>query len=237
MPEHKVSKKIGFSYNDPTLGSLTLGTSIEVETSDKDIAENFLQKSIVRDAVKKLKEMLYDKQIEKNTIDTIVIASNKIRALKGEKCLYEIPLKLAVSLLESASLEDGKFLQDRWSSLLANAATKRQKTSISFVYILKELEEVDVKFLYFLFSLYEKDGSFSEIKNAGYTKTLFINSLVLSEEDYESITDNLLRLNLIKTANGATAEGNDDTHIASHHKKGLILFTHLGLSFVRSCIF
>lgn len=230
MSDHKVNKKIGLSY-----GEFTLGSSVEVETKDRGLAEDFLNRSLVRDALKKIGHMLFGERIEKNTIDTIVIASKKIKLMKKGMPIYELPMKFSVSLLESAGLEEDNFLRDRWSDLLANASTNKEDSKIEYVYILRELNKLDVELLNLLFKMYEGTNSFNLIKNNGFGKNYFIEDLKMSEEIFEKTTDNLIRLNLIKTGDGTEERTMDKTHIATHHKKGVILFTHLGLAFVRAC--
>jgi hypothetical protein len=179
--------------------------------------------------------MLFGKQIEKNTIDTIIVAAQKIQLIKNNTTLIEIPMKISVPLLENAGLEDGEFLRQRWANLLVNAATGSTKVKVAYPDILRELDEIDVKFLELLYTLYEEENSFHAIKNQGFRKSYFTARLKLNEINYEEVTDNLLRLNLIKIGDGDADEAKDPSHIAMHHKKGVVLFTFLGLDFVKAC--
>ena len=66
-----------------------------------------------------------------------------------------VPLKLAVPLLQGATLEEDDDLQDRWAVLLVNAANASFGIEIrrSYVNILEQLNTLEVKVLDTLYSL------------------------------------------------------------------------------------
>lgn len=77
---------------------------------------------------------------------------------KGEEVMREaglpgptrqIPLKLAVPLLQGASLEEDDYLQDRWVNLLVNAANKQSGIDLqrSFIDILERLTPLEARIL------------------------------------------------------------------------------------------
>ena len=84
--------------------------------------------------------------------------------LKAKKFLKEqgldapdksIPFKLAVPLLQAASLEDDDYLQDMWAKLLVNSATKNSNVDLQRMYIdiLERLSPFDAKILEKIYSI------------------------------------------------------------------------------------
>ncbi|MBL8389344.1 MAG: DUF4393 domain-containing protein [Hydrogenophaga sp.] len=66
-----------------------------------------------------------------------------------------IPLKLAIPLLEAASLEDDDLLQDLWVRLLVNAVDERSHINLqrSYIEILRQLTSLEAKLLQMIYSL------------------------------------------------------------------------------------
>lgn len=66
-----------------------------------------------------------------------------------------IPLKLAIPLMQGASLEEDDYLQDRWAALLVNAANGNFRGEVrrSHTVILEQLTHLDVKILDALYAL------------------------------------------------------------------------------------
>lgn len=66
-----------------------------------------------------------------------------------------IPLKLAVPLLEAASLEDNDYLQDLWARLLVNAANANSGVNLqrAYISILEQLTPLEAAILKKIYSL------------------------------------------------------------------------------------
>ncbi|TKR53663.1 DUF4393 domain-containing protein [Allopusillimonas ginsengisoli] len=66
-----------------------------------------------------------------------------------------VPLKLAIPIMQGASLEENDDLQDRWAALLVNAANANFHSEVrrSYVAILEQLEPLDASILDALYSL------------------------------------------------------------------------------------
>ena len=65
-----------------------------------------------------------------------------------------VPMKLAIPIMQGASLEEDDSLQDRWAALLVNAATiSFGEVRRSYVSILEQLTPLDVQILDVLYSL------------------------------------------------------------------------------------
>lgn len=65
-----------------------------------------------------------------------------------------IPLKLAVPLLEAATLEDDDYLRDRWATLLVNSATIESGINLTRTYIdiLERMTALEVRLLEKIYS-------------------------------------------------------------------------------------
>lgn len=85
-----------------------------------------------------------------------------IRTMEKLKALgvtpQRVPLKLLFPIIENASVEEDDDLQDRWASLLANAANPANADGIpaSFVNILRELSPRQAKYLDALYDYAQK---------------------------------------------------------------------------------
>lgn len=66
-----------------------------------------------------------------------------------------IPLKLAIPLLEAASLEDDDYLQDLWAKLLVNAANSGSRVTLQRAYIavLEQLTPLEAAILQKIYAL------------------------------------------------------------------------------------
>lgn len=66
-----------------------------------------------------------------------------------------VPLKLAIPIMQGASLEENDDLQDRWAALLVNAANANFRGEVrrSYAAILEQLTPLDVHILDVLYSL------------------------------------------------------------------------------------
>ena len=66
-----------------------------------------------------------------------------------------VPLKLAIPIIQGASLEENDDLQDRWAALLVNAANANFHNEVrrSYVAILEQLTPLDAQILDVLYSL------------------------------------------------------------------------------------
>lgn len=66
-----------------------------------------------------------------------------------------VPLKIAIPLLQAASIEEDDELQDRWATLLVNAANAQSKVDIkrSYVAILEQLTPLETQILDVVYAL------------------------------------------------------------------------------------
>lgn len=79
----------------------------------------------------------------------------KMKEIGLQKPTREIPLKFAIPLIQSASLEDDDELQDRWAALLVNAANENSDVEPKRVYIsiLEQISPLEALILEKIYSL------------------------------------------------------------------------------------
>lgn len=133
-----------------------------------------------------------------------------------------VELKVSVSILEEASLEEDDFMQELWANLIMNASIENFKTNVSItcVDVIRRLTTQDAKIL---LTIYKKP--YSQIKNGIITKDLpseviFYNGDGESDELNFSINEeiefslgNLDRLGCIVGA--AVYDSGTDYHLVS----------------------
>jgi hypothetical protein len=130
------------------------------------------------------------------------------RRLEGT--LRIVPPKLALPIIENASLEEDDELQDLWANLLASAVDPNFNKPIrtAYVDIIKELEVIDVHVLNFIYWDYmdwrkKREASgfvdrifLSPIRH-GVNKNQIVERLSIDTDIYETSIDNLMRVRCI----------------------------------------
>ncbi|MBA7714396.1 hypothetical protein ES703_123418 [subsurface metagenome] len=153
----------------------------------------------------------------------------------------KVSLKFFIPLLESSSLEEEEFMQNKWARLLANAVNQDYEEEIRpcYVEILKELTSTEVRLL---------DKMFEELNRRlpeeEYEELLGIDSvckfLDLSRDKYFIMSDNLIRLNLCQPTpirGMSFSAGPLKNQAAMIRTKKVSYLTLLGYSFVKACKF
>ena len=143
-----------------------------------------------------------------------------------------VPLKLAIPLLQGATLEDDDGLQDRWAILLVNAANASFNIEIrrSFLEILQQLTPLDAQLLDVLYAL-----PFDRSQHGGIVTGRLPESARIAEENEQEFQlpsedivlslSNLARLGCIRS--GMTWGGGESY--------GKVNPTVLGRAFVSAC--
>lgn len=143
-------------------------------------------------------------------------AKEKIKERRLEDSFRVVPPKLALPIIENASLEENDELQDLWANLLVSALDPNfdGKLRTAFIDILKQLEIVDVHILNFVYSNYKEFENdipvYSEnkaqlakykrdeaISNFYISKNLIMKELKVEPNIYKSSVDNLIRVRCI----------------------------------------
>ncbi|MFA6971905.1 MAG: Abi-alpha family protein [Gallionella sp.] len=109
----------------------------------------------------KLKYMRWERQVR-----LMQRANQLLKEIGLNNPTRPIPLKLAVPLLEAASLEDDDFLQDLWARLLVNAANGASRISLQRAYIsvLEQLTPLKAALLQKIYSLPYQETQHNGVK-------------------------------------------------------------------------
>lgn len=206
-------------------------------------------------------------EITKEPLETITgIFSDRLRFMRWERQLrlYDremeilrqrgiegntrtVPPKLALPIIENASLEEDNELQDLWAQLLASALDPAFKGRLrtAFIDIIKQLDVTDVHILNTIYAEMVRPDAGDDYR-AYLAKTLIGPNLIVSKlnialEVYENSIDNLLRLRLVSSnvefqrysANESYAGARGD--LINHRDYDLVSLTPLGLSLLEAC--
>ena len=174
----------------------------------------------------------------KNQIN-LVIKAKKFLEDKGISPKKVLP-KTLISILENGSLEEDDYMQNKWASLLANSSNPNYYEEIkpSYAEILKELSSTEVKLLDEMFEEFNKKQVESEYE-IKFNKDTVCKKLNISENEYNVLADNLIRLNLCQPAplRGFSLGEVSTNKPATIRSKQISYLTPLGYSFVKACKF
>ncbi len=195
-------------------------------------------KEPIRDAVgiigDKLKFMRWERQVR---------LADRVNEILSQRAVIEtraVPLKLALPILENASLEDNNELQDLWAKLLANSMDPNFKEEIrlAFLEIIKSLNPLDVRVLHSFYTTLCKDKNVHWDRITDYTLTREqICALVsISIQDYEVSIYNLFRVQCLAPAiiKGGVKMGPEPLTI--YKGTDSVVMTPLGKNFVEVCV-
>jgi hypothetical protein len=150
--------------------------------------------------------------------------------------------KLALPLLEEASIEDDTDLQKLWNHLLANAMDPKftDDVRVGFVEMIKGITAQDANVLNFIYGVLKQNGQLTPLEKViSYylKKEQFMQALNISEAEYQLSAFNLMRIQCIAPAVIKTAGimfGEEATTIY----KGIdaVTLTPLGVKFAQACM-
>ena len=197
----------------------------------------------------KLKFMRWERQIRMMDRTRQILKERGIDISKSK-----LTAKLAIPILENASLEENDELQDIWARLLASAVDGKQTQPVrsAFIDIAKQLEVRDVAILNAIYERFNemlKTGSMPMNVQGGWiTSADFhirrkdVDGFPLLEGVYEEVMDNLFRLRLCAPAivnedytiadSGAPAK----RYLSTIFQYDPFCITPLGRTFVKACI-
>jgi len=123
----------------------------------------------------KLKYMRWERQMR-----LMEKASEYMASLGIEAPTKPIPLKLAIPLLEAASLEDDDYLQDLWTKLLVNSSIEGSPIDLnrSYIDILERLSHLEANILSVIYGLPE-----DELKNKSILTGNLPDSVEIKDEN------------------------------------------------------
>lgn len=187
----------------------------------------------------KLKFMRWERQ---NRLIDRVHEINHKRGLEGKE--IPVPPKLAIPIIENASLEEDDQLQDLWARLISSAQDKGSVGSVrsAFIDIIKQLEVIDVRVLNAIFDGYlnavgEKLLFAQSPGNVVFSKNNIMNALKIDGQEYEDSIDNLMRVRCVRSEVKVMTSMNIGGESATIDKGyDSICLTSLGVNFVVSCV-
>lgn len=167
---------------------------------------------------------------------------NGILEKKGIHQTRAVPPKLALPILEEASLEEDNTLKFLWNNLLANAMNPQFNDEIryGFVEMIKETTGIEATILREFYEILEKEGKLEpldKIYDYRLNKEQIMDILKINAETYALSANNLMRMQLIAPA-VIKAEGIKFGHEPTTIYKGIdaVTMTPLGVRFVEACI-
>ena len=173
------------------------------------------------------------------------------RGLKGQ--LTPIPPKLALPIIEHATLEEDDSLQDLWARLLVEAGNPQARHAVrtAFIEIIKQLEPLDAKVLETAYQAaleehqeWRKQGrDVLKLPDFGVGRFKIENALSIERMDYLLAVDNLMRLRCLRSYVTQEAiytvdeDGDPVSYDVSRDEEYWELcVTALGQAFVETCL-
>ncbi len=166
-----------------------------------------------------------------NQIEIIKKAQAKIEASGLSK--RQIPLKVLVPIIQNSSLEEDSNMQDKWSSMLANAVTGNVEVSPNYAAILNELSPLEVSILDKIYTEVNKETDYEKRKALQFDAIKLKSILSTSDEKMDLIIENLFRLNLLQSPAGQGVMLGNFPFVLRTTK--VFEFTTLGYEFVKAC--
>lgn len=171
----------------------------------------------------------------KNQVN-ILIKARRYLVSKGitPKC---ISLKTLVPLLEYGSLEEDENLQNKWASLLTNAADPNCQLNIEagFIDILRQISPLEALILDSIYNEY----LFTNNTACWFTQVNLIKNFDISKKQYHILIGNLFRLNLLRPFTSPDGimgfEEIEGEFPMALQTTEVIEFTELGIAFMESC--
>ena len=191
----------------------------------------------------RLKFMRLERQLERQSrfVDRVAEINHK-RGIDGKE--ISVSPKLAIPILENASLEEDDLLQDLWAKLISSAQSKESSNIVrsAFIDIIKQLEVIDVLLLNTMFNGYVDAVGKDNIHNqsprtVSFQKQSIISVLKINEKTYEDSVDNLMRVRCIcsevKVMSGISQGGENATIDKGYDS---LCLTSFGVRFLIVCV-
>ncbi len=204
----------------------------EIEASQKEVQAFF--KAIVPNFVLELGGVLTDtvKYWRFRNQVAIVKKSNQLIDDSGLP-KKQVPLKVLLPIMENSSLEEDEAIQQKWASLLANAATGKVDITPNYSEILKELSSFEVLLLDSLYDEAMRETDEIKRKELQFGKENVARRFKIPVGKVELAIENLYRLGLLRSPGSKGASiGNYPFAIRT---TDFFELTATGLHFVSAC--
>ena len=212
-----------------------------LEIADK--AGSFFAK-VLKQPINEISGMITDK-LRFIRWKRMVQMADEVNKILEEKKITEtrpVPPKIALPILEEASLEDDPNLQYLWNHLLANAMNPNFNDELryGFVEMIKEITGIEAKLINEFYEVLRRKGKLtplSDVFQYSLTKEQIMHVLRISADMYAISVNNLMRMQLLSPAllkSGGVPLGSEPLTIY----KGIdaVTLTPLGVKFVEACI-
>jgi hypothetical protein len=212
-----------------------------LEIADK--AGSFFAK-VLKQPINQISGMITDK-LRFIRWKRMVQMADEVNKILEEKKITEtraVPPKIALPILEEASLEDDPNLQYLWNHLLVNAMNPNFNDELryGFVEMIKEITGIEAKLLNEFYEVLRRKGKLrplSDVFQYSLTKEQIMHVLRISADMYAISVNNLMRMQLLSPAllkSGGVPLGSEPLTIY----KGIdaVTLTPLGVKFVEACI-
>lgn len=221
-----------------------------LEIADK--AGSFFAK-ILKEPAEEISGMINDKLrfIRWKRLVQIADEVNKILESKNITDTRSVPPKIALPILEEATLEEDPNLQNLWNHLLANAMDPKFNDEIryGFIEMIKGITGLEAKLLYEFYQILKSKNILEPIENVtefSLTKEEIIQLINFTPGNYVLSINNLMRMQLISPAliktnllsRAIIKTGLPSTMNPITFSKGteIVTLTPLGIKFVEACM-
>lgn len=174
----------------------------------------------------------------------LVNMSDEVDQILKEKGVIEtqaVPPKLALPILEDASLEEDPKIQHLWNHLLANAMDPDFNSEIryGFIDMIKGITSREALLLKEFYNVLQRENKLrplNKLYDYSLSKEQIMKLLSLSVDDYALSANNLMRMQLVGPAimkSSGLAIGNEP--VTTYKGIDAISLTPLGVLFVEAC--
>lgn len=212
-----------------------------LEIADK--AASFFMK-IFREPINEVSGMITDKLRFIRWKRMVQMADDVNKILQEKKIVNTraVPPKIALPIIEEASLEDDPSLQYLWNHLLANAMNPNFNDELryGFVEMIKGITGIEAKLLNEFYEILSREGKIRPLSDVflySFTKEQIMQTLSISADVYAISVNNLIRMQLFSPA-FITDDGTMGGYGQLTVHKGIdaMTLTPLGIKFVEACM-
>lgn len=167
---------------------------------------------------------------------------NRILSTRGIQDTRSVPPKLALPILEEASLEEDPNLQDLWNHLLANAMDPKFNGELryGFIDMIKNITGIEATILKMFYEILKREGHIADlttITQYHLKKDQIAKMVGIDGPTYQVSIYNLMRMQCIGPAiitSTGIMMGDEPTTI--YKGTDAVVLTPLGVKFVEACI-
>ena len=212
-----------------------------LETTEK-VGDFFAQ--VFKEPISEVAGMLTDR-LKFARWKRLVDMQSQVNKILSSRCISDtrsVPPKIALPLLQEASLEDDTDLQKLWNHLLVNAMDPSFSGDlrVGFVEMIRGLTALDAKLLEFFYQILKRENRLLPLEGViqySLKKEQIMPALNISEADYQVSAFNLMRVQCIAPAViKATGISFGDEPTTIYKGIDAVTLTPLGVRFAQACM-